>query len=137
MSKEVHDREKNQATEKRSLYDSPAFAAQHRHADVEKKNERANDDQVVKRERDLQERLAFGPAEDESHEGSHARGNQQSELKIGESGTEYVALGFFGHHEVSAAHEAKEQPQDQEIRMKALVVLKGTISTNPCGIVTA
>ncbi len=92
-----------------------AFSVPNGHADVGNEGEHIDHHEVVKRSRNLQELAALPVVEVVADDRRHTDDDEGDQLRPGEFRPHQLPVRFLRDDEVGAAHEAEQQPENEQI----------------------
>ena len=99
------------------LVGGAASAAPQRHADVGDEHQDVHHHQVVQRVRDFEEFPTFPPLEVKANDADDTDEHQAGELRHCQRSRIQFLAGLVGNDEVRRAHEAAEQPDDEQVEV--------------------
>ena len=116
-ARQVQQRRRQQPHEQHDARGGAAGTAPQRYANVEDEHQDVHHHQVIQRARDFEEFSPLPPLEVKADDGNDADQHQAGELCHGQRGRIQFLAGLVGNDEVRRAHEAAEQPDDEQVEV--------------------
>ena len=118
--RQVEQRGACESADQHALGGREAAAGADRHAEVVEEHQHHDHDDDLQREGLLEQLVAGRPPEDVADDGGHAHGRPDRELDVREADAVELHPRLLGHQIVGGAHEAGQQPDEEQIRVDGL-----------------